>query len=239
MSGNVNHYPFNDAVLDALETSLSSERMATYIRETDGDRERAIRLYTWNTALSAAFYGPLQGLEVVVRNAMHRELSVKYGRDWYDNPRCGLDGRALERIGEAKATLARGSYSVDPPHVVAELPFGFWVSLLGKGGAEAPSTGQGRKRNYDMTLWRPALYKAFPNSRRSRVDTHRPLDYLRTLRNRIAHHEPIFNRHLAMDFESILEVAGWICPQTSEWINHHSRVSELLVRGPKDDSVKF
>jgi hypothetical protein len=90
-----------------------------------------------------------------------------------------------------------------------------------------------------MTLWRPALYKAFPHSRRSRADTHRPLDYLRTFRNRIAHDEPIFNRHLEQDFRSTLEVAGWICPQTADWIRHHSRVEDLLRRGWQDDGITF
>lgn len=237
MTNNVNHFPFNDEVLAALETSLSPERIATYARATGGDREHALRLYTWNTAVSAAFYGPLQGLEVALRNAMHRQLCIKYGADWYDSGTCGLDGGALARINDAKSNLARNGYSIDPPHVVAELPFGFWVSLMGKGGwAAPPDTG---KRNYEMTLWRPAIYKAFPHSRRSRADTHRPLDYLRTFRNRIAHHEPVFNRHLEQDFRSILEVAGWICPQTAGWIRHHSRVEELLSRGWKDGGIVF
>jgi hypothetical protein len=78
-------FPFNDAVLDALVASLSPERIATYVAATGGDRERAVRLYTWNTAVSAAFYGPLQGLEVALRNAMHRELVAGYGPGWYDN----------------------------------------------------------------------------------------------------------------------------------------------------------
>ncbi len=233
----VNSFPFNDEILAALETTLSADRIATYLRETDGDKGLALRLYTWNTAVSAAFYGPLQGLEVALRNAMHRELSIRYGIDWYDNLACGLDDHALKKINEAKTTLVRKRYSVDPPHVVAELSFGFWVSLLGKGGRSA-SPGRG-KRNYDMTLWRPALYKAFPQSRRSRADTHEPLDYLRTFRNRIAHHEPIFNRHLLQDFQSIMDVVSWICPRTADWIKHHSRVESLLERGWKDDGIVF
>ena len=36
-------------------------------------------LYAWNTAVSAAFYGPLQGLEVALRNAMHRRLAERLG----------------------------------------------------------------------------------------------------------------------------------------------------------------
>lgn len=233
----VNIFHFNDEILSALESSLSPERIATYVMAADGDKEKALRLYTWNTAISAAFYGPLQGLEVAVRNAMHRQLEAKYAADWYDNPLCGLDAGALNRIDDAKNKLQTGNYPIDPPHIVAELPFGFWVSLLGKGGR--PRFPETSKRNYDMTLWRPTLYKAFPNSRRSRSDTHSPLDYLRTLRNRIAHHEPIFNRHLEKDYQSILDVTEWICPKTAEWIKHHSRIEELLKQDRYNNGIRF
>ncbi len=233
----VNPFHFNDDILDALETSLSPERIETYIQAAIGDKERALCLYTWNTAVSAAFYGPLQGLEIALRNSMHRQLVGKYNSDWYDNPKCGLDAGALKRINEAKHKLKTGRYKVDPSHIVAELPFGFWVSLLGKGGRPQPP--ETNKCNYDMTLWRPALYKAFPNSKRSRSNTHNPLDYLRTLRNRIAHHEPIFNRHLEKDYQSILEVTEWICPKTAEWIRHHSRVEDLLKKDRHNNKIRF
>jgi hypothetical protein len=172
-----------------------------------------------------------------LRNALHRQLRAVYGADWYDNPATGLDAGGLSRIDAAKNDLQRGGYGVDAPHVVAALPFGFWVSLLGRGGhGRAPDTG---KKNYDMTLWRKAVYKAFPHSNQSRVDTHKPLDYLRTLRNRIAHHEPIFARHLEADFLSILAVTGWICPATADWIKHHSRVDELLGSARDDGGIRF
>jgi hypothetical protein len=211
--------------------------MATYIQAAGGDRKKALRLYTWNTAVSAAFYGPLQGLEVALRNAAHRQLSISYGPAWYDNPACGLDAGTLDRIDGARSSLNRGKYPIDPPHMVAELPFGFWVSLLGKGGrAPAPDTG---KKDYEKTLWRKCLYKAFPYARLSRSQAHTPLDYLRTLRNRIAHHEPIFGRHLEADIRSIISVSGWICPKTADWIAHHSRVEELLACKRDDGNVKF
>ncbi len=233
----VNAFTFNEPTLNALEASLSPERIATYVAATGGDREKAIRLHTWNTAVSAAFYGPLQGLEVAVRNGMHRRLSAVHGPDWYDNPQCGLDAGALSRIAGVKADLKRERYAADPPHIVAALAFGFWVSLLGRGGCL--SVGGGSRANYEMTLWRPALYKAFPHARKSRAAVHRPLDYLRTLRNRIAHHEPIFGRHLAADYASILETVGWICPDTRCWIAHHSRVPEVLARSRDDDDLRF
>lgn len=228
---------FDDEVLDALVASLSPERMATYVTATDGDRERAMRLYTWNTAISAAFYGPLQGLEVALRNAMHRELTATYGSCWYDNVACGFDAGTLRRIEAAKDDLRRDGHRVEPPRLVAALPFGFWVALLGRGGrAGGLSTP---KRNYEMTLWRPCLHKAFPHAKIGRVQAHTPLDYLRTFRNRIAHHEPIFTRHLEADYRSILTVTGWICPKTRDWIDHHGRVEEILKVAQDSAFIRF
>ena len=228
-------FTYTDAMLDALEASLSPERLATYVLRASGDRTRAVRLYTWNTAISAAFYGPLQGLEVALRNAMHRELSARFGAAWYDNPACGLDLGTEGRIAAARSELRRDGYVDDPPHVVATLSFGFWVALLGAGGRLA---GPGRA-NYEMTLWRPALFRAFRNAKISRKNAHAPLDYQRTFRNRIAHHERILDRHLAKDFASILDVAGWISPHTRNWILHHSRVDQLLAQSPDDPGLMF
>jgi len=233
----VNAFPLVTEVLDALEASLSPERMTTYLAAAGGDREQALRLYTWNTAVSAAFYGPLQGLEVALRNAMNRELARIYGPDWYDNPGAGLDLGALERIGGAKKELAKGGYPIDPPHLVAALSFGFWVTLLGSGGRS--QTPGSPKRNYEMTLWRPALHRAFPHAKLSRRAAHQPLDFPRTFRNRIAHHEPIFNRHLEADYRQILAVTGWICPSTRNWIAHHSRVEQMLQMAKDSDGIAF
>lgn len=95
------------------------------------------------------------------------------------------------------------------------------------------------KANYDMTLWRPALHRAFPHARKARGDIHRPLDYLRTFRNRIAHHEPIFGRHLVADHASIMEVTGWICTDTRDLIAHHNRIADILAMPPMGAAPKF
>ena len=126
-------------LLSGLEVAFSPERMATYVRSAEGDRTKALRLYTWNTALCAAFYGPLQALEVTLRNAMHRELAACYGEEWYDEPATGLDRGARERVADAKTTAQRAGHVATPPQVVATLPFGFWVALLRAGGRIEPS----------------------------------------------------------------------------------------------------
>jgi hypothetical protein len=130
--------------------------------------------------------------------------------------------KEINRIGEAKATLARNRKPTDPPHLVAELPFGFWIALLGPGP-------QGL---YHNRLWIPVLHKAFPHTKQPRREIHRPLDHLRLLRNRIAHHEPIFRRHLAADYETILRVMNWISPEAASWMNHHATVQQILAEKP-------
>jgi len=232
----VNDFCYTDEILDDLEVSLSRERLGTYLVAAQENREEAVRLHVWNTAVSAAFYGPLQGLEVALRNAMNRRLGERYGEAWYDNGRAGFDGGALVRIANARADLARDRHRDDQHRVVAALSFGFWVSLLGPGGRVAA----GRRANYEMTLWRPALRGAFPyRAPLTRRQAHRPLNALRTLRNRIAHHEPIFARNLVEDHEWILEVAGWISPATRAWIEHHSRVPTVLENAGGAGDVRF
>lgn len=219
-------YPYSEDTFGDLERSFSPERMSTYLVAAGGAGDAALRLYAWNTAVSAAFYASLQGLEVALRNSMHDRLASRYGAEWYDNEDAGIDMRGVARIESAKDDLRRNGRAAEPSRMVAALSFGFWISLLGHGGRVDDS---GRKANYEMTLWRPALRGAFPcREALTRRQAHSPLDHLRVLRNRIAHHEPIFRRHLSRDHERILEVTGWISPGAREWIESHSRTPELL-----------
>ena len=229
-------FPHAPDGLDEIKAALLSGRSDAYLVAVEGDPEKAIRLYSWNTAVSAAFYGPLQALEVTLRNGMHGRLAERYGPAWYDNPSAGLDKGAHDRIADAKSKLARSGNGNDPFRIAAALSFGFWVSLIGPGG-RMPVGG---KANYQRTLWRPALRQAFPyREKLTRKQAHGPLNDLRTLRNRIAHHEPIFSRDLAEDHERILDAIGWMSPGTAALTERCSRVVDLLAL-PKDaEEMKF
>ena len=224
-------------ILDAVEAALSPERLNTYRNAVEErDRKLALQLHAWNTAIGAALYGPLQSLEITLRNAINYQLISKFGVSWYENMDEVLDMGALGQIARAREELQRADREVSASQIVAKLPFGFWVTLTGRGGRR-----NGRsKSNYEMTLWRPALRLAFPYcDSLSRNDLYKSLKRLRDLRNRIAHHEPIFTRNLEADHEEILKLVGWICPETAELIKQHSRVLELLPFRDDLREIKF
>jgi hypothetical protein len=201
------------AMLANLESALSSDRFATYLAAVGGDRRRAILLYEWNGAVSAAFYFPLQAVEVALRNACHRELTSLFGPTWHNEARfLALDPRTAQAIDAAREHVRRLRLPVDAPHMVAELAFGFWTNLFG--------------HRFDRAVWVPGLYRVFPRFRRvsgtplSRSAVARRFDYLRTLRNRIAHHE------------SLLEVADWMYPDLRVWIENVSTCNAIIAARP-------
>lgn len=231
-------FVYRTDVLSELELSLSRERFAKYLGAMGSDREKAARLYTWNTAISAAFYGPLQSLEVGLRNAMHRQLSAAYGPNWFDIPAAGLDERTVAHVQRARDDLQRKKHAANAPDIVAALSFGFWISLLERGG-RIQAVGGG-KADYEKTLWRPALRGAFPHAQNlTRRQAQIRLNALRHLRNRIAHHEPIFPRNLQDDLADISQVLGWISPHKQAWMQAHCRIGGLLTQPPDDPHIRF
>jgi hypothetical protein len=201
-----------------LPAVITADRFGTYLAAQAGNVDQAIRLYTWNVEVSAALWGPLQAAEVTLRNALHQQMRDRYQReDWWDAPSVGLAPEQRRQVQRAGAKLIRRRQPFTPGHVVAELSLGFWTGLLGRGNG------------YEHRYWIPTLRHSFPPYRGSRVDLHRRVENLRLLRNRIAHHEPIFARHLAADHSSILILAEYLHPDVHDWIRSHSRVGDVLA----------
>jgi hypothetical protein len=219
--------PFFYNALDIanVEASLSRERFATYANATDGDRRRAIALYEWNSAVSAAFYVPLQTVEVAFRNACHRELSILFGPTWPTEQAFLRFNVTFEQdINAARVRLQRSGSIIETSRIVSELSFGFWTRLLG--------------RKFEQALWIPGLWRVFRYYKRltgvrpSRPPIAKRFDYLRDFRNRIAHHEPVFARSLGTDYTLLLETAAWMFPGIAEWTDGFGVCKDLIAKGP-------
>jgi len=188
--------------------------MAPYLSAT-GDRTRAIDLYDWNTRIGAAFFESLHYLEVGLRNALDDAATRHLGTSWLSPTSLILTPRSRKAVVSALGHA--GGPGAPRGKLVAELPFGFWWSLLAD--------------EYNRRLWQPALQHAFERGVRRRK-LHAELDDLRRLRNRIAHHEPIHARALDSDFARVLDIATRIGIVLGHHISATSRIPEVLAAQP-------
>jgi len=172
-------------------------------------------LYDWNARVSAAFFESIHYLEVGLRNAMDDAVSAVFGTAWLVPTSLALTPRSRKAV--AIALTHAGGPAASHGKIVAELPFGFWWSLVAD--------------EYNRRLWQPALQHAFEGKVRRRK-LHAELDDLRRLRNRIAHHEPIHTRDLEADFVRVIDIASRIGATLGRHIAATSRVHHLLAADP-------
>ena len=211
---------------------VTRERFNEYMVAANHDVEAAQELYEWNVAVSAAFFEVISQVEVALRNAVDKALrplevpeSARLedsGAWWFANPSF-LDEKseltyfkaAMDHLGgKEKAKL------VTRDKVFSSMTFGIWESIFG------PSHEQ---------LFRSHLVYAFPNRDRKgfkRGVVHKNVRSLRILRNRIAHHQAIFELPLEERFEQAMDLMRWIDPELEQWIRGLSRVPDLLDGRP-------
>lgn len=219
----------------ALFRKLSPVRMAPYLAAAGKDESEAMSLYLWNCAAGAALWEVLGHLEVAIRHALDSALTqrhIRLGRDgeedwlWHAEVGRELGSRAQEDIDDAlkhaEKSARRGKYTVTTDHVIAELNFGFWRFLFTKD----------RESSIGSTV-----RGAFPNApkavRANDVsDLHRLVSTTYDLRNRIAHHEPIWWTRLHYRHDGALRLLGYICEDVREFVSSQSRFPAIYDSRP-------
>lgn len=212
---------------EQFEGALSLERFGRYLRWAGGDRDQAIELYGLNTELSESLYTPLQMLEISLRNRIHTVMAAAHGEAWYNRDDLILLNRQRLQIANAKNDLVNEKKQIEPGRVVAALTFSFWTSMLGP--------------DYEQ-LWRQGLYKIATTSL-PRKHLSRPLGRIRTLRNRIAHHEPIIYWSLPQHYQQMVEITNLLSPPAAYWCLESCKFGDIwpdqgitLVEEPRNAS---
>lgn len=203
--------------LAALENALSAERLEPYRLGSDSDRLDGVARYLWNMALASAIQPAIHILEVTFRNHLYdgsaklfatRRWSSRSGACWLDAvPELLLPNEA-ERVRDTKLGLRRGHPTSG--QLIAALDFGFWVSLCRRPYEQGRHDGP--------RLWPELLRHAFrhaPTTERSRERLYQRFDELRKFRNRVSHHEPIWNRDPLGHHERLVEAVGWMNPSVA------------------------
>ncbi|BDC48007.1 hypothetical protein F183_A03230 [Bryobacterales bacterium F-183] len=218
-------------VADAVRKALSVSRISTYEQAVSAEHpaDAALDLYQWNATISAAFMLPLHICEVVIRNAVAEGLEATYGAKWPWSAvfEASLPSAAVGYNQRLNLRQERDRHSTTGK-VIAELKFVFWQKMF--------------TRRHDTRLWDRHLRYLFP-----RLDPAQPvaelrdviyndLEQIRLLRNRIAHHEPIFSRDLASDFQRIHALIHSRCPLTASWMSQAETVRQSLASRPLGSS---
>ena len=217
-----------------IET-LSESRLHRYGLKSLPEKEVLAR-YRWNLALSEAFYPALSLMEVALRNNIDRALSGltddyldENWLGWVSTPWMiskGLPNPEQDALIKTKQKLARTAPHYTRGKLVAELNFGFWAGLF--------------KSYYHPKLWinrHKPLHKVFPGDTSLKALTvYKRLDTIRLLRNRIAHHEAIFERkNLVVEHRSIMTLIRAMDEETYAMAVSLDRFHTLYAQGPAFD----
>lgn len=213
-----------------LEQFISKQRLDSYKGYWGVSPDIAADLYMWNSDVSSKMSKLLCFMEVPLRNRIHSvmSLSISRGRqtsiDWWTPLWSQLKGDARSRITEildkAHPTI------LSPDEVVARLSFGFWPNILSWIAKQRSRLMVDIFPNHPLSAPR-----ANPNwsSAAARNDAIQVFFEFKDIRNRIAHHEPLW-KFSAVSYTSPHHPHPTICiaPASTNPSTTFSRFQRLL-----------
>lgn len=215
----------DEAKVNAFVQAISKPRLSKYLQETTGNLRQALLLYHWNSQLSQALYLPLQSWEIALRNKLNSFLCYKYDEHWPHNPKAvrNLTHKDRKRLQTTidRQSIERSTQYPETNHIVADLSAGFWVSQLGKSYAVP-------------YVWQSNLkFRVFTNDHAlTRNVASEICDDLLDLRNRVAHHEPIFHLPLGELRKDLDEVLNALCASTAAYMASACSFSDIWDNPP-------
>jgi len=226
MAESQDSYPYDPEVIAALRASLSEPRFSTYLSKANGDEAFAFALYLYNARLAEAFLFPLGVSEITLRNAVDGVLVRRFGANWQVDAEFRDGMLTPESRGALNKAMDRAG-SGDRGKLIAELTFDFWSNLFRVDYAD---------------FWRTHANIAFPGLVRGegRREIQAIVKEINRLRNRVAHHEPILDMNAADLRAKMIRFVALRCPTTSNWMRHHSTISNVIRTRPNksgSDSV--
>ncbi len=172
-----------------FERFFSQKRLNRYVLACRGDKRKAMTLYRYNLRLSQEMFTIICCFEVSLRNAIDSELIPVLGNEWLKNSIMPGGIFTLPLLSETRDKILKqydkldkkGAYSHSK--LLASLDFGTWKYMFSP---------------VQFNQTKQVLMHVFPNKQKSskgnqinRQFIYNELDKINSLRNRIAHHEPI------------------------------------------------
>jgi hypothetical protein len=88
---------------------------------------------------------------------------------------------------------------------------------------------------FERFLFPRGIQKTFRHApwQKKRQNLHDIVEGLRRWRNRIAHHNAIFDKGPAARYQEALDLIAWTSPDLSRWVAARSRVSQVINERPR------
>ena len=176
---------------DILNSTFSKARISPYF-VNNASAEHVLAKYNANIVLSEAMIPTLHYFEICLRNRIDQVIKKCFTSDWLISPphQLIISDQDIKKI-EGIASKVRRENKREPLHddIVAQMTFGFWCSFF--------------HRKYDPAIWhrKDAVKIIFPNlprANRKRTYIEARILAIKEIRNRIAHHEPVWNRKVSI-----------------------------------------
>jgi hypothetical protein len=213
----------------SITNYLSAPRLGTYLGLTKSKHTAdAIELHQATMSLGIALMAVTGLIEVGLRNAACMHLDNVFGGGWLRTPPPSLKWSGLEKhaiskgvssaqralyskmTGQEKIALdaiafprglpaavkhgklaekRQATISVSDGQLIAQLTLHYWKRLF--------------SNDYEASLWKRGLKRAFPNKQLSRATVAEQLEVIYQSRNRLAHHEPVYGARLAAALSAV------------------------------------
>ncbi len=208
-----------------LTTYLSDRRLQRYAPAAGDAGVAREHIYLWNCDLSEAFHFVLHMAEVSCRNSIHSALLYKGDRWFADKTFLGiLDPNRKRGLENAISDEDEQHGKVmDAHHLVSALTFGFWEHLTTK-----------RFQRYLFPRGIQKNFKHAPADARLE-DLHGLIESVRRWRNRVAHHNAIFDKGPSSKYQDALKLIAWTSPELEAWVASRCRVNQIINARPKGE----
>lgn len=176
-----------------FEQIVSKPRLDSYRGYWKVDPEAAVGLYMWNGEVCAEVSKLLCYLEISLRNSLHRELSLSTSVGasssvhWWDTLSAKLKPATTRQVAEVRGGAP--GVILSPDEIVSRLSFGFWPNMLSWVAKQMPALMQKILPAHPLSQ-----VGAVPNWWQAAARQHALSEIfeLKEVRNRIAHHEPLW-----------------------------------------------
>lgn len=238
--------------IQAARTLFSAPRLKPYLNQVD-DEDLALELYQWGTELEGAFHATLSFLEIALRNAIDRQLqewnNQQFSEPWtsHGNTReeisiiAGKSFRAARTYAQKELERKHGT-NINPTHddILAQFTFGN-LSYFFKEPGRACSTEREETRK---KMWDECLRYAFPdlgkipeqricNAEDGLLRIGRSLEYIRVLRNKVAHHDNLLRLDVRDQIHGINSVLSKLHPALPGFAMARSQLRRLRKEDPR------